>query len=273
MFISQAAVGQQMKRLEDQLQISLFDRSQKTPRLNALGKALVPKARDIVYQYQTMLDDVAGASSMMGELTLGAIPTMIRGLIPRSIKQLVQTYPQVHIRVVPGLSSDLCEQVERGALDAAVIAKQPVLGNNLVWHPFAEEEMVLLTAPEIESGDVRKLLAEMPYIHLTARAAVAQLADEWLKRNNIMLHAAMEMESLDTLCSMVAHNLGVSIVPNLCVPDPVFEQLRKIPLDRNTSPRKLGLLTRIDGSKLHLTERLLEEMKLTVATCNRHQSP
>ena len=61
--ISQAAVGQQMKRLEENLNVTLFDRSQRTLTLNQLGKALVPKARDIVHAYETMLDDLVGGAN------------------------------------------------------------------------------------------------------------------------------------------------------------------------------------------------------------------
>ena len=121
--VTDAAVGQQMRRLEDQLGVTLFDRSEKTPRLNQLGKALVPKAQAVVAAYDTILDDLTGDPGMIGALTLGAVPSTIRGLIPQTAKRLVGLYPDLHIRVVPGLSPDLLEQVEQGVLDAAALAQ------------------------------------------------------------------------------------------------------------------------------------------------------
>ena len=69
--VSQAAVGQQMKRLEESLQVSLFDRHSTPPKLNQLGHAVVPKARDIIQAYDRLLDDLPGTENWSGELTLG----------------------------------------------------------------------------------------------------------------------------------------------------------------------------------------------------------
>lgn len=122
-FVTHAAVGQQMKRLEDQLGVALFDRSEKSPRLNQLGKALVPKAREVVAAYDTILDDLTGDPALIGELILGAVPSTIRGLIPQVIKRLITAYPDLRVRVTPGLTPDLQDEVERGSVDAAVLSK------------------------------------------------------------------------------------------------------------------------------------------------------
>jgi len=264
-FVSHAAVGQQMKRLEQSLQVTLFDRTSKVPRLNQLGMALVPKAREVIHAYETILDDLTGDPRYFGELTVGAVPSMIRGLVPKSAKLLIKSYPELRIRVVQGLSDDLLEQVERGAVDAAILSKPVRIESHLHWQPFAEEELVLLTASEVKDNDPYRLLREMPYIRHVRRTAVGLLADKWLSDNNITVKSAMDMESLDTLSCMVAHNLGISVVPNVCVPDPVFSQLKKIPLNSNPTCRILGVLTRGDCSKIRLVDRLLDEIEKVVS--------
>lgn len=262
--ISHAAVGQQMKRLEESFEITLFDRSQRLPRLNQLGKALVPKAKLVVHSYETILDDLTGDAQFIGELTLGAVSSTIRELIPRSIKRLMNNYPDLHIRVVPGLSGDLYDEVTRGALDAAVITKPEIIDKNHNWFPFAEEELVLLTAPEVTGDDPLALLRDMPYIRHTKRGAMGMVVEQWLTQNKVSVREVMVMESTETLSSMVAHNLGISIVPNLCMPDPTFAKLRKVPLGSTTSPRVLGILTRSDCSKINLVNRLLEQIEKTL---------
>ena len=156
------------------------------------------------------------------------------------------------------------DQVTRGALDAAVITKPISIDNNHNWFPFANEELVLLTAPEVEGDDPLQLLHDMPYIRHTKRGAMGMVVEQWMKQNNVSVHEVMVMESTETLSSMVAHNLGVSIVPNLCMPDPTFANLRKIPLGSTTIPRTLGVLTRADCSKIQLIDRLLEEIENTL---------
>jgi DNA-binding transcriptional LysR family regulator len=262
--VSHAAVGQQMKRLEELLNATLFDRSNRTPKLNQLGKALIPKARVVVLSYETLLDDLTGDADLFGEFTLGAVPSAIRGLVPLSIKALMLTYPKLKVRVVPGLSADLQTLIESGALDAAIISEPTRVESNVNWQPFVKEELVLLTSKEVVDDDPIRLMEQMPYIHHTRRGAVGKLVEDYLKRNKITVHYSMEMESLESLTSMVSHNLGISIVPNACVPDPIFSELKKITLPSEPGCRVLGMLTRSDCAKIHLANRLLQQIIETI---------
>ena len=263
--VTHAAVGQQMSRLEDHLGVKLFDRSEKTPRLNQLGKAFVPKAKSVVYAYETILDDLTGDPRMIGELVLGAVPSTIGGLIPKSTKRLVKLYPDLHIRVVPELSPNLLHHVKQGTVDAAVMSEPLRIDDELNWMPFYEEQLVLLTSSEVAEDDPKKILATMPYIRHTRLAAVSMLADGWLTKHKIKVNDAMEMGSLENLASMVAHDLGVSIGPNICVPDPTFKRLKKISLGDDAPSRSLGILTRADCSKMRLIDELLDQISFVVA--------
>lgn len=262
--ISQAAVGQQMKRLEENLNVTLFDRSQRTLTLNQLGKALVPKARDIVHAYETMLDDLVGGAAHFGQLTLGAVPSTTSIMVPMAIKRLVTAHPNLHVHVVTGLSDDLTDQLERGALDVAILSLKDKPSANMNWQPLAEEEMVLLASPQLSGDDPLQLLREQPYIRHTRRGAVGVLAEAWLSANNIPVRGTMELESLDSVVNMVSHNLGVSLVPNICVPGAAFAAMRAIPLGGKSISRKLGILTRADCPKFLLVDQLLKELLGTI---------
>ena len=262
--ISQAAVGQQMKRLEENLNVTLFDRSQRTLTLNQLGKALVPKARDIVHAYETMLDDLVGGAAHFSQLTLGAVPSTTSIMVPMAIKRLVTAHPNLHVHVVTGLSDDLTDQLERGALDVAILSLKDKPSANMNWQPLAEEEMVLLASPQLSGDDPLQLLREQPYIRHTRRGAVGVLAEAWLSENNIPVRGTMELESLDSVVNMVSHNLGVSLVPNICVPGAAFAAMRAIPLGGKSISRKLGILTRADCPKFLLVDQLLKELLGTI---------
>ncbi len=257
--VSQAAVGQQMRRLEDSLGVTLFDRDRKAPRLNPLGQALVPKAQEIVQAYDSMLDDLTGDAQLFGEITLGAVPSTLRGLVPRAVKRLVAAYPGLRIRVVPGLSDDLAEQLERGALDMALLGPAPARRSTLIWQPVAREPFVLISAPDLAENTPEVMLASHPYIRHTRRAAAGRIADDWITAQSVTVRIAMEMETLEAVASMVGHGLGVSVVPDICAPDPAFQALRKHKL--SAAPiRELGLLTRADSPKRRVADRLLEEV-------------
>jgi DNA-binding transcriptional LysR family regulator len=256
--VSQAAVGQQMRLLEDVLGASLFDRNAKPPTLTALARSLIPKAREVVLAYDSLLSDAGGESPLTGTLRLGAVPSSLHGLVPMALKRLMQSTPQLHVQVIPGLSNDLLEMIDRGAVDAAITSALFTPTPRFRTYHIAQEPLVLITAPDAPEGTPEKLLRTLPYIRHTQRAAAGQIAEEWLSRNQIKVQTSMELESLETVASVVAHGLGVSVVPDICMPDAVFESLRRIPLEE--AGRSLSLLTRADSSKALLTERLMEEI-------------
>lgn len=254
--VSPAAIGQQMKRLETDLGTVLFDRSATSVQLNARALAVLPRARELVRSYHGLLDDLPGDAHWQGEFVLGAVPSTIRGLVPVSVKALMAEMPGLRIRVVPGLTQDLLEQVERGAIDAAVLSDPGRVAATLDWVPCVDEPLVLLANADVVDDDVNALLSSQPYIRHTRRAAVGELADEWLAANDVSVNTAMEMESLESVASMVAHGLGVSIAPDLCVPDPIFASLNKLPLYPAARARSLGLVSRKDSAVRRLVMRL-----------------
>ena len=158
----------------------------------------------------------------------------------------------------------MLEQVEQGSLDAAVLSKPPRVQDNLNWMPFYEEKLVLLTSPEVTENDPKRIFANMPYIRHTRAASVGLMAEEWLADSKIKVNDTMEMGSLENLASMVAHNLGVSVGPDICVPDPVFQTLRKISLGPTAPSRMLGILTRSDCSKMRLVQELLAQVNIVL---------
>ena len=258
--VSHAAVSQQMKRLEDEFEVSLFDRSKRSPELNQLGQAMVRKAHEVVSAYEMMIVSLLGEDGLMGELTIGAVPTTLNGLVPYSINALRKGFPKLRIRVVPGLSADLLPQVERGALDAAIISGPEQTLNHVKWQPFAAEPLVVLAALDAPSDDPIYLLENYPYIRFTRRAWVGLMIDRWLKEMNVKVQDCMELETLESISSMVMYNQGISIVPQSCLPPTEPLPLKMIPLGPTMNPRILGVISRTDSVKFRLVDALVAEL-------------
>lgn len=260
-FVTHAAVSQQMKALEEEWGVAVFDRSRRSPALTPVGHALVARARDIVAAYDGIVPSVLGDAGFNGELSLGAVPTTLTGLVPFATAMLRENHAGLRVRVVPGLTIDLVSQVERAALDAAITTRPPAIPKRLEWRQIAEEEMELLASYETESGDPIELLRDNPYIRFSRQAVVGTIIDNWLQACGIEVRESMELENLDAISSMVYANLGVSIVPRQCVTAPNIVPLKRLALTPAPKPRVLGLLSRADTVKVRVLDLLVEKLR------------
>jgi DNA-binding transcriptional LysR family regulator len=259
-FVSQAAVSMQMKSLEQEFGVTLFDRKKRPPMLNAPGLAMIPQAREIVRAYDEMLRGASGTGGLAGELTIGAVPTTMTGLVPRAVSGLRAAYPMLHIKVVPELSAALLPQVERGHLDAAIVSEPPYPISQLEWTPFAAEALILLAAMGTPEEDPETLLRDSPFIRFNRQAWVGRLIHDWLQSKRIHVHEVMELDTLEAISTMVFHGLGVSIVPRRCVPSPSPLALRRIPLEAPNHARVLGVIMRPDCPNRRLVEVFTEAL-------------
>ena len=148
----------------------------------------------------------------------------------------------------------------RWYLDAAILSEPPFLSNYMSWRPFAEEPLILLTSLEEESDDPECLLESRPFIRFNRRAWVGRQIDEWLQARKLSVRETMELDTLESVSSMVFYRLGVSIVPRRCVPSARPLPLKRIPLGPTARPRVLGVVARKDGLKVQLLEVLVAEL-------------
>ena len=121
-FITHAAVSQQMRTLEADLGISLFDRSRRTPELTPLGRAVVARARKLVEDYDTLVPSVLGDDGFSGEIVLGAVPTTLTGLTPLSMSILRAKYTDLRVRIHPALTGGLLAGLDRGTVDVGLLS-------------------------------------------------------------------------------------------------------------------------------------------------------
>ena len=257
-YVTHAAVSQQMRALEEEFGLALFDRTKKTPELTPIGRAIVAKAKDVVKAYDDIVPSVLGNDGLSGEVSLGALPTSLTGLVPLTINLLKKKSKNLHVRVNPGLTLPLLAEIERGRLDAAIISKPSSFPPQISYRLLTEEPLQLLAAAGINAIDPIKLIRENPFIRFNRNAVVGQLIENWLQENDLRVEETMELESLEAISSMVAANLGVSIVPRTCVRSANPMPVQRISLGDNAPKRQLVLVYRSDNPRMRVIETLRE---------------
>lgn len=259
--LTQSAVSQQMKALEEQLGVELFDRHRRPPELNPRGRALIQRARQLVYLYERLHDEAGGESELVGLLELGAVPTTLTGMVPRALVRLRASQPTLQVRVSSGLSAELLARLDRGDLDAAVVSEPKPVPTGMLWHPVAEEPLMVIAPADCAGDDYRELLAELPFIRFSRNAWVGHTIQRKLVDSGIRVNEAMELDSLEAIRQMVRHGLGVSIVPVPAVTPEDAGGLRTLPFGEPPQYRGVGLLERQEHLKMGLTAALLRELQ------------
>jgi DNA-binding transcriptional LysR family regulator len=257
---TQSAITVQMRSLEEELGLVLFDRSRRPPVLSEAGRALIPRATEVVRAYDRLFQE-AGRSAVEGNLRLGVVPGVITGVLPRALVALRAKYPAMHVELAMGLSKDLVERVYRDSVDAAIVSDLLEGGSGLQWQPFAREPLVLIAPMDAPGRRAEDLVSAYPFIRYTRQAWVGQLIDRFLKERGLRVREAMTLDTLEAITAMVHHGLGVSVVPLRAGGDPFSLPVRTLAFSGTPSYRVLGLVYEPNHSKAALAEALLAELR------------
>lgn len=252
--LTNAAVGQQMRALEDEMRRPLFDRSQRQVRLNRDGLLLLPKAKKLIADYESMVAGDEVGATMEGEVAIGAI-TSAMGLLANCLVNLKDIYPKVSVTLMTGSSDQLTHFVLTGELDAALLVeatRQDFKG--LGWTRLYEEPIVLLasSAATTDTRDALELLRTQPYIRYDSSTAVGRKVTKFFRREAIEPNEILELNSIIGITELVRQQVGVAIVPLLKNFDWQHDPLlRVLPLPGAVGQRTIGMLEQ--GNKSLIT--------------------
>ncbi|UWQ92859.1 LysR family transcriptional regulator [Rhodobacteraceae bacterium M382] len=244
--LSHSAVSLQIKAMEDELGVLLFDRIKRPPVPTARGRALAEHAQKTLALFDASAS-VARGELVRDKLTIGAVPTVLASFLPAGIKVLQAQYPALEITLRSGSSSGLAARLAEGDLDVAICTKplNPIPG--LDWHAIATEPFVVIAPAHAEGDDWRGLLQDHPFIWFNRKTWAGQSIEEELKAQKINVRGAMEIDSLEAISNLVSEGLGVAIVPICKGRRPFSNRIRHLPFGNPQFSREIGAFTITDG--------------------------
>jgi len=212
--LTQSAISLQIKNLEEELGVQLFERVGRSPRLNANGRLVVERAREILTIYDGIRDELTPSGMLRGVLILGVVPTVLTGPLPPVLGRLRTRHEELQVRLVSGLSAELVRQVEEGSLDAALTTEPPYAIPPLSeWQPYDEEPFFVVAPKDTAAGSTEQLFAQFPFVRFDKTAWAGALVDGQLMTQGIHPRDVMEFDSLEAALSLVEQGLGIAVVP------------------------------------------------------------
>ncbi len=227
-YVSQPTLSVAVKKLEEELDVKLFERSANEVAVTALGE-------DIVRQAQSVLDQAAaireiakrGKNPLNGPLTLGVIYTISPYLLPDLVRQVIARTPQMPLILQENFTVKLLDMLRNGDIDCAILAEpfpdaglaiaplydEPFLAAVPASHPLAKKEQV--TTEELKQESMLLLGSGHCF-----RDHVLEVCPEFARfsSNAEGMRKNFEGSSLETIKHMVAAGMGVTLVPRLSVP-------------------------------------------------------
>jgi DNA-binding transcriptional LysR family regulator len=259
--LTQAAVSQQMRSLEEALARPLFDRSARNITLTRQGRDLLPKIARILTEIDAL--SARPDDTLSGPVAIGAVVSVI-GALSVAVHALKSAHPELDVRLLSLRSDELVQMVERGDLDVAAVVGHPdhVLPPTLEWRPLYTEPMVLVVHPDVSENAAEAVLAHHSFIRFDRRVRTGALVDLTLQRLDWRVNEYLELNAIETIVTLIRRKVGVAVLPLLhnggWLRDP---QLRIIRLPDRLPEREVGIVQRTVFTRRALTDALLTQLQ------------
>ena len=265
-FRTQPAVSLAIRRLEEEVGASLFDRSEKTPTLTDVGQVVYEYAQRIV----ALRDQARGAVAQLralerGRVRVGANESTSLYLLPDVILRFRERHPQVRVEIFRHPSERLPREIIDHNVDFALMAYEPQ-DSGLEGFPVLNDELVLITHPEHtlarrDSVGVEELGSESFLAH-NVRAASRMKVIETFAAHHTPLNISLELATIETIKRFVQKQIGIAFVPRMCVAEELERgTLATIPVRGLTYRRTLWAAHRRGATLPHAAAAFLELLR------------
>jgi len=216
------AVSIAISKLEEEMGTPLFDRSLgRDFRRTTAGEVLVDYAKRLISLRDEALAAVQEIRNVKcRQLRIGTNQSIGEYLLPQLTKIFLERYPEVKLKVVIGYSDSVLTALKHHELDLALVASQP-RDNDVRGQLLMRDKLVAVVSPghHFATRDVIRIqeLGTEPLIVLTASSELRERVVETFRRSHISLNVRVETGTLESIKQMAARNMGVGIVPWMCV--------------------------------------------------------
>ena len=262
-FVSQPTLSVAIKKLEDELNVQIFERGAAEVSVTPLGEQIVAQAQRVLEQ-TIAIKEIAkqGRDPLAGPLRLGVIYTIGPYLLPALVKQMIETTPQMPLMLQENYTLKLIELLKQGEIDAAIMAL-PFPESGLMVRPLYDEPFVVAlprshpwaTREQIDAGDLKQETMLLLGTGHCFRDQVLEVCPELSRYSAASdgIQRTFEGSSLETIRHMVAAGIGVTVLSEHV--DVGLE--RELPAHQGAEERRLlgaaviarGLLPQLHGER------------------------
>jgi LysR family hydrogen peroxide-inducible transcriptional activator len=253
-FVSQPTLSVAVKKLEDELDVKLFERGSAEITVTPLGEEIIRQAQAVLEQAQAIKEIAKrGKDPLAGALRLGVIYTIGPYLLPDLVRSAIANVPQMPLMLQENFTVKLLEMLRAGELDCAILA-EPFMDTNLAMAPLYDEPFMvavprnhpLALRDKISAEELKRETMLLLGAGHCFRDHVLEVCPEFARfsSNAEGIRKSFEGSSLETIKHMVAAGMGVTVVPQLSVPPEPHPHLVFVPFEAPVPTRRVVLAWR-----------------------------
>lgn len=253
-FVSQPTLSVAIKKLEEELDVKLFERGASEVSVTPLGEEIVRQAQAVLEQAASIKEIAKrGKDPLAGPLRLGVIYTIGPYLLPDLVKQVIERVPQMPLMLQENFTAKLLEMLRTGELDCAILA-EPFPEAGLAAAPLYDEDFVvavprshpLAKRESISSEELKRETMLLLGTGHCFRDHVLEVCPEYARFSSDAegIRKSFEGSSLETIKHMVASGMGITVVPRLSVPAAPSEHVAYVPFSAPAPTRRVVLVWR-----------------------------
>ena len=253
-FVSQPTLSVAVRKLEDELDVKLFERGSTEVTVTPLGEEIVRQAQSVLEQAQAIKEIAKrGKDPLAGPLRLGVIYTIGPYLLPDLVRNAITLTPQMPLILQENFTVKLLEMLRAGELDCAILA-EPFVEAGLAVAPLYDEPFLVAVPKSHELACHKEICAEElkreTMLLLGAghcfRDQVLDVCPEFARFSSDAegIRRSFEGSSLETIKYMVAAGMGVTVVPQLSVPAEPHPHVAFVPFKPPVPSRRVVLAWR-----------------------------
>jgi LysR family hydrogen peroxide-inducible transcriptional activator len=261
-FVSQPTLSTQLKKLEEELGVTLIERTNRQVLLTAVGERVVAQAQRVLRE-ANQLSHIAEeyTDPFGGEFRLGVIPTVAPYLLPKILGPIRKNLPNLKTQLTEGQTAVISGMLREGDLDAVILAL-PIEEENVVERRLYTEPFYMAVSRAHELANKKKVTVEdlddEQVLLLEDGHCLRDQALEVCNSHNAVENTNFRATSLETLRQMVVADVGITLMPQLAVPAKPAAGIRYIPFQGEIPHRDIGLCWRKSSPREPLLEKLAE---------------
>lgn len=215
---SQPTISFQIKQLENELNMKLFERIGHTVRLTDKGRSALAYAQQIWRLSQDMSQDSEGHSNLSGLIRLAMADSLCAPMVAETFGQFRSSYPEIKLHIITTGTAEMFRLLNHNEVDMVCTLDSHIYDANYI---IAHEEKVgahfVASSANTLAGKKNvsiKEIQQYPLILTEKGMSYRRLLDEMLARDSVEIQPVLEMGSANLICDMVAQGLGISFLPD-----------------------------------------------------------